>query len=285
MDPEVVANTRCRTGEGPLWHPDQNVVYWVDIPRGRLFSYDPETGEHELRYEDSVISATTIQADGSLLLFMDRGRIIRWDDGSTTPIVEEIPDERDSRFNDVIAGPAGRVFCGTMPTDDRLGRLYRLDRDGSIVELDDGYDIPNGMGFTPDRTKLYLTESNARRIYCFDYDTTTGELSNRRVVVETPADDGVPDGMTVDADGNLWSARWNGHRVVQYTPDGTEIGRIELPVDNVSCPTFAGSDYTDLYITTAGGNDRDTEGESAGALFHLSSAGSGVAEFRSRITT
>ncbi|MFC6963171.1 SMP-30/gluconolactonase/LRE family protein [Halocatena marina] len=285
MDPEVVANTRCRTGEGPLWHPDQNVVYWVDIPRGRLFSYDPETGEHELRYEDSVISATTIQADGSLLLFMDRGQIIQWDDGSTTPIVEEIPEERDSRFNDVIASPAGRVFCGTMPTDDRLGRLYRLDRDGSIVELDDGYDIPNGMGFTPDRTKLYLTESNARRIYCFDYDTSTGELSNRRIVVETPADDGVPDGMTVDADGNLWSARWNGHRVVQYAPDGTEIGRIELPVDKVSCPTFVGPDYTDLYVTTAGGNDRDTEGESAGALFHLSSAGSGVAEFRSRITT
>lgn len=283
MDPKVVANTHCQTGEGPLWHPDQNVVYWVDIPQGRLFSYDPTTGEHELRYEDSVISAATIQADGSLLLFMDRGRVLRWDDDSTTRIVDEIPAERDSRFNDVVADPEGRVFCGTMPTDDRLGRLYRLDRDGSIVELGDGYDIPNGMGFTPDQTKLYLTESNARRIYRFDYDATTGDLSNRRVFIETPENDGVPDGMTVDADGNVWSARWNGHRVVQYASDGTEIGQVELPTKKVSCPTFAGSDYTDLYITTAAGKNRNKEDDSAGALFHVPSAGSGVAEFRSRV--
>ncbi|WP_227356332.1 SMP-30/gluconolactonase/LRE family protein [Haladaptatus salinisoli] len=282
MEPQLIANTRCRTGEGPLWHPDREIVYWVDIPRGRLFSYDPATGEHELRYEDSVISALTLQADGSLLLFMDRGRILRWDDDSTTPVVDGIPAERDSRFNDVIADPEGRIFCGTMPTDDRLGRLYRLDRDGSIVELDDGYDIPNGMGFTPDGTGLYLTESNARRIYRFEYDATTGDLSDRRVFVETPEHDGVPDGMTVDADGNVWSARWNGHRVVRYAPDGTVIGRIELPVKKVSCPTFGGSNYADLYVTTAGGDD---EGDEAGALFRISEAGSGVPEFRSRIAT
>src|SRR5688500_7336911 len=133
LEPELIADYACVVGEGPLWHPQERRVYWVDIDRGRIFRYDPATGQHEMCYEGDTVGGFTIQANGALLLFMGRGAIKTWRDGELATIVEEIPDERESRFNDVIADPAGRVFCGTMPSGDQLGRLYRLDLDGTLT--------------------------------------------------------------------------------------------------------------------------------------------------------
>ncbi len=289
MEPTRIADTHCHTGEGPLWHPDEERVYWLDIPNGILYRYDPETGVHEQCYETSAIGGFTVQDDGSLLLFEDRGRVERWDDGDVTVVIDEIEQERDSRFNDVIADPEGRVYCGTMPTDDRGGRLYRLDTDGSITELIDDVAIPNGMGFTPDRAEFYFTETEANHIYRFAYDAETGELSEREVAVDTSDVEGNPDGMTVDGEGNLWVAFWNGGRVARYAPDGTEEARIELPAKKVSCPAFGGEDYADLFVTTALGpgegdaGTRDEEGDGAGALFCVTPEVGGVPEFRSRV--
>src|SRR5580698_9676078 len=111
---ELIADYACETGENPLWHPFERRLYWCDIPKGRLFRYDPATGIHEQCFEGRVIGGFTIQADGALLLFMDRGTIALWRDGCVTEVVSEIAAERNSRFNDVIADPHGRVFCGTM---------------------------------------------------------------------------------------------------------------------------------------------------------------------------
>lgn len=157
--PAPIVDYECEIGEGPLWHPTERRLYWSDIITGRPFRYGPETCDHEKFYDGEVVGGFTIQSDGSLVLFMDRGTIKRWHDGEMTTIVEEIPAERDSRFNDVIADPAGRVFCGTMSTEDRLGRLYRLDRDGSVREVLDGINLSNGLGFSPDAETLFYTES------------------------------------------------------------------------------------------------------------------------------
>src|SRR5215831_17419022 len=116
MEPELVADHACVVGEGPLWHPDERRLYWVDIGRGRLFRYDPATSGHEMVYEGEAVGGFTVQADGALLLFMARGAVKIWRDGQLTTVIDELPDERTTRFNDVIADPAGRVFCGTMPT-------------------------------------------------------------------------------------------------------------------------------------------------------------------------
>lgn len=283
MKPIMVADYACVTGEGPLWHPDEGRVYWVDIPTGRMFRYDPVTGKHEQCYQGPCIGGFTIQADGKLLLFMERGAIRTWKDGFQETIVPEIPEERESRFNDVIADPEGRVFCGTMPTRERLGRLYRLDPDGSLRIVVEGVGISNGMGFTPDLKHMYYTDSRARTIYLYDYDHATGEICNPRVFVTVPEGEGVPDGMTVDAEGYVWSARWDGGCVVRYAPDGTEVLRIPFPAKKVSCPTFGGPDYRDLYVTTAGGRNKAEEGEGAGALFRVEVGVRGVPEFRSRI--
>lgn len=283
MEPELVADYACTCGEGPLWHPDEQAVYWVDIPAGRLFRFCPTTGRHEQLLEGDAIGGFTIQADGSLLLFMAHGAVKLWRSGLPMDVIPEIPPERSSRFNDVIADPQGRVFCGTMPTPRRPGRLYRLDPDLTLNLVLEDIGCSNGMGFTPDRRGMYYTDSTVRRIYLFDYDEATGELANQRVFVETPEGEGVPDGMTVDAEGFVWTAKWDGGCVVRYDPEGVEERRVAIPAPKASCVTFGGEDYADAYVTTAGGHQRETDGPVAGALFRVDLGVAGVPEFRSRI--
>ena len=283
MEIELIADYCCQTGEAPLWHPMEKRLYWLDIPQGRMFRYDPATSRHEQCYQGEPIGGFTIQPDGALLLFMDRGAVQLWRDGELTTVIEEIPDERESRFNDVIADPAGRVFCGTMPTEDRLGRLYLLNIDAGLKIVLEGIGCSNGMGFTPDGKQMYYTDSPKREIYLFDYDIETGRISNRRVWLTTPEGEGIPDGMTVDAEGYVWSARWDGGFLARYRPDGVEDRRIEFPARKVSSVTFGGEDYTDIYVTTAGGLNKEVEGPGAGALFRVNVGIQGVPEFFSRI--
>ena len=290
MEPEMIVDYECEVGEGPLWHPTEKRLYWADIPRGRLFRYDPATGEHEQFYDGDVVGGFTIQEDGGLLLFMEKGAVAVLRDGEPSYIIDELLGEGENRFNDVFADPAGRVFCGTMPSDDkrgseRLGTLYRLDTDGTITPLLRNLGISNGMGLTPDRRRMYFTDSIDRKIYLFDYDVDSGGISNRRVFVDTAAEEGIPDGMTVDSQGFVWSARWDGSALIRYTPTGHEERRIHFPAKKVSSAIFGGEDYRDIYVTTAGGNNRGEEGESAGALFRIKSGIEGVPEFQSRIGT
>jgi D-xylonolactonase len=283
MEPELIADYQCVTGEGPLWHPTEHRVYWTDIPSGKLFRYDPQTGHHEQFYSGDVVGGFTFQEDGSLLLFQARGAVKIWRDGLQETILEEIPDERESRFNDVFADPEGRVYCGTMPTKERKGRLYRLDPDRTLTIMLEGIGISNGMGLTPDRKQLYYTDSSSKQIYLFDYARTTGALSNQRIFVDSAHEPGVPDGMTVDAEGYVWSARWDGGCLTRYAPDGSEDRRIHFPAKKVSSVIFGGPDYTDMYVTTAGGQDKQENGPGAGALFRLRLGIQGLPEFPSRI--
>ena len=123
------------------------------------------------------------------------------------------------------------------------------------------------MGFTNDLQKMYYTDSGKREIYLFDYDQETGDISNQRVFVKTPDGEGVPDGMTVDQEGYVWSARWDGNGLFRFDIEGNLERKIELPASKVSSVVFGGDDYTDIYATTAGGNDKSVNGSGAGALF------------------
>ena len=283
MQPELIADYNCVVGEGPLWHPAERCVYWVDIPQGRIFRYDPASGEHSQIFEGPQVGGFTIQADGSLLLFMERGAVASLRDGKLEYHIEYIEAERETRFNDVIADPAGRVFCGTMPAPNHAGSLYRLDTDGSITQVLSGIGISNGMGFTPDAKRMYYTDSPTHNIYIFDYDADTGELANQRVFVNTGESDGIPDGMTVDAAGYVWSARWDGSSLVRYSPTGAQERRVWFPARKVSSITFGGGDYTDMYITTAGGQNKTSEGPGAGCLYRLNLGIAGKPEYLSRI--
>ncbi len=283
MKPQLVADYACVTGEGPLWHPVEKRVYWVDIPTGRMFRYTPSSGQREQFYEGRVVGGFTIQCDGSLLLFMDKGTVMIWRDGRMTTVVKEIEGEGSSRFNDVIADPAGRVFCGTMSSRDHPGSLYRLDPDGSLSRILEGVGCSNGMGFTLDRRQMYHTDSAKREIRIYDYDPKTGSISNGHSFIRLPEGAGTPDGMTVDSEGYVWSAIWDGGCLLRFSPDGAEDMRMELPARKVSSVTFGGEDYGDIYATTAGGDKKETEGPGAGGLFRLRIGIKGLPEFQSRI--
>jgi D-xylonolactonase len=285
MEMELIAQFDCVTGEGPLWHPDEQCVYWTDIPQGKLFRYDPQSGKSEQVYSGEQVGGFTIQEDGSLLLFMARGAVGVWRDGKVATLIDHIPGEENSRFNDVIADPAGRVFCGTMPSADTKGSLYRLDTDGSLHRiLDRTVAVSNGFGFTPDRKQMYYTMTRDRKIYLYDYDAASGAISNQRVFVDATNEPGMPDGMTVDAAGHVWSAYWDGFCLVQYSPTGRELQRVMFPTKKVSCVVFGGPDYMDMYVTTAGGNNKAENGPAAGALYRLRMGVKGVPEFRSRVS-
>ena len=281
--PQCVADYECHIGENPLWNSFDERLYWCDIPLGRVFAYDPRSGSHWLCFEGEAVGGFTIQESGALLLFMARGAIKKWQGGNFATVVEEIPEERENRFNDVLADPSGRVLCGTMSTPKRRGRLYRMDRDGRLTVLLEDIGCSNGLAFSRDRKQLYYTDSYAREIYLFDYESDTGTITNRRIFATVPETEGMPDGMTIDADGGIWSARWDGGCVVRYTPDGKEHLRISLPAKKVSSVTFGGKGYSDMYVTTAGGENRSDEGAGAGALYRLKTGFSGVPEFFSQI--
>ncbi len=281
---QIVSELRCEVGENPLWHLFEQCLYWVDIPAGRLYRYDPAAKIVEMPYEGTVIGGFTIQADGSLLLFMAGGAIAEWRSREIRFLRKEIPAERDSRFNDVIADSRGRVFCGTMSSADHPGRLYRLDLDGSLTTVLEGVQCSNGMAFSADNRFFYYTDSYAREIYRFDYSESSGEIGNRTVLIRTAESDGFPDGLIRDQEGSLWSARWAGGCIVRYSATGEEIQRLAVPARNVTSMTFGGTDFSDLFITTAKDTEAGGQDKVGGALFHLKSSVVGVPEFYSRVS-
>ena len=271
MNIELIADTACDCGEGPLWHPFERAVYWTDIPKGRLFRYDPATGTHATVMQDRPIGGYTLQADGSLLLFRDRGNIVTWREGKITgTVIDSIPGHEKTRFNDVHANHLGGVYCGTMH-----GHYYHLAPDAKITLIRDGYGTPNGMGFSPDNRWLYYNDSGLGKTFRWAYDITTGALSNDTVLRDAKAnsDPGAPDGMCVDSEGYIWTARWGGNGLLRHSPvDGSIVQKIEIPAHRVSSVCFGGDNLDVMYVTTAGAFDRPKDPQ-AGAFFRITNSG------------
>src|ERR1039458_4806810 len=248
ITPVLVAPLNCQVGENPLWHPEAQTLFFVDIFAGTVYTYTPSTESHRLFCQTRVTGGFTFQEDGSLLLFQDGVISVLGLDGSLREVATGMCPQNE-RFNDVIADPEGRVYAGAMGGN---GRLRRFDTDGRVTDLFDGVGIPNGMGFTPDLKGMYFTDSEARKIYHFDYDRKTGNLSNRRLFVEISASEGLPDGMTVDAEGYVWTALWFGSCVKRFAPNGNLDRELFFPVTQTSSVTFAGPGLEDMYVTSAG---------------------------------
>ena len=184
-------------------------------------------------------------------------------------------------MNDCTPDALGRLLSGTCFYDPKgeyaLGALVQVANDGIPSIIDQGLQMSNGLDFSPDNRTLYLADSVARRIYAYDYDLKSGGVSNRRVLVSVPQDEGLPDGLCVDSEGFIWSAQWYGSCVVRYTPDGGVERRFEVPAKQPTAIAFGGQDLTDIFVTSAGesgrlpimppGYDPDS-GYFGGALFH-----------------
>jgi D-xylonolactonase len=279
---EPVANYHCVTGENPLWRADEGRIYWEDIETGRLFRAAHASGEHECFFHGDRIGGFTFQADGSLLLF-EENRIARLAADGERRVLASGIDAHMARFNDVLADPEGRVFAGTIGRSDENGGLFCVERDGSVRLLWRGTGCANGMAFTPDGRGLYWTCSTTRRIYLADYDRVTGAVSNRRLFYAARETEGIPDGMSVDTNGDVWTTRWDGQAIYRLSPRADVIERIELPVAKVSSLTFGGPQLDAAYVTTAGGTGTSVGGPE-GTLYRITGLGVvGQPEHLSRI--
>jgi len=279
---EAVANYQCQVGENPLWDEREGRLYWADIETGRLFRVDHDSGQHECFHRGSEkIGGFTFQEDGSLLLLeVDRIAVLG-KDGQRRVIAEQI-DSDMVRFNDALADPEGRVFAGSIGKTDQSGGLYRIDRDGSVQTMWKGTGCANGMGFSPDLRHFYWTCSTTYLIYVADYQRESGALTNRRIFHRAAREQGIPDGMTVDRLGQIWSARWDGSALLRLNAQGDVLERAALPVSRVSSAAFGGPELDTLYVTTAGGTWEGSVPDD-GALYRFKVSVPGTVEFRSRV--
>ena len=230
-----------------------------------------------------MVGGFTLEADGMLLLFRVND-LARFNpaNGDCQP-VRKFTDPGMQRFNDVMADPAGRVYAGTIGKDKESGGLFRFDPDGGSKLLFRGTGCSDRMGLSPDGRTFYWTCSTTNRIFAFDYDPASGELANRRVFYAATADDeGTCDGLCVDAEGHLWSARWDGHRLRRHAPDGQVVAEISVPASRVTSCCFGGDKLQTLYITSARG-ETDPGYCEAGSVFTLDVKTPGLPRHVSRL--
>jgi sugar lactone lactonase YvrE len=279
----VVSDCHNQLGEGPSWDARTGTLLWVDIDGCLVQRHDPSTGRTVTRVFDRAVSAVMARAAGSLALAMPDGVWIT--DSDTGPARQLAPIEADdqrTRMNDAKCDGLGRLWVGSMDRDERpvAGSLYRVDPGGSVERVLGEVTVSNGIGWSPDSRVMYYIDSPTRRVDVLDYDLATGRAAGRRALIEVPVGPAQPDGLTVDADGFLWVALWDGWSVRRYSPSGNLDRVVELPVARVTSCAFGGPDLADLYITSATARLSASELEDqplAGALFVVRPGVRGIA--------
>lgn len=256
MNIEQIADFGDLCGECPVWDAAAETLYWTDCGGRRFYRYDARRRSAEILEADLEINGFRQNRGGGFAMVNNSGIWLWSGPGARPRLIAAEVDGHVCRMNDCTADSRGRLLAGSWFYDPAaeypLGCLMRVDPDGAVTVLDEGYRLANGIAFSPDDSLLYATDSVARTIYVYDYNAATGEARNRRVRVAVPAHEGLPDGLRVDAEGFLWSAQWYGGCVVRYDPDGKAERRIPVPAKQVSCVTFGGRH---LYITTAGASE------------------------------
>jgi len=268
---EHLLSTQNRLGEGPRWHPVEHILYWVDIESKQIHRFDPVRAAHDQWSFDTTIGCLAFREQGGLILATGKGFQF-WKPGeSPEPILDPEAGKTDARFNDGAVDPQGRFWAGTIASG-ASSALYRLDSDLQIKRMIDAVTISNGIGWSPDGDTMYFTDTLRYAVYAFDFDGPSGEISNRRVLISTEGEEGVPDGLAVDREGCIWSARWGGWKIVRYDPLGRMMQEIPVPVQQPTSCTFGGPDFKDLYITSAwtelSAQERSSQPH-AGDLFRL----------------
>jgi sugar lactone lactonase YvrE len=284
--PKNILYSRARLGEGPCWNPEEQLLYWVDIYNHRVHQFNPASGTHQF-FDVGEVVGCIAPAGTNRLIMAQRSRLAFLDtsNGTVTPILDIESNQPDIRFNDGKCDAAGRFWFGSMSTTGANASLYRYDPDGSLHVLLTGLTISNGLGWSPDRSTFYLTDSPLKTIYAFDFDLQSGSISKQRVLVDLTAESFYPDGLTVDQDGCIWSAMWDGWCVIRFDPSGKEMMRVMMPVVRPTACTFGGEDLTTLYITTASVGLSEEEIQKSfysGDLFSLSTSTSGLPTYHFR---
>lgn len=250
---EEVGELACEVAESPIWDERTGVLRWIDLNRGLVHGYDAAAGQLPVLELGQHVGFVVPSGEDQLLAGVRDGFALVGLDG-TMELRREVERERPQlRMNDGKADPAGRVWAGTMGIDDPgpEGSLYRLDRDWSASAFLTDLSIPNGIGWSPDGTTMYFTDTTWGRIDAFDYEPATGTASAQRSFAEIPGAAGQPDGLTVDEEGCVWVALWYGSAVHRYTPDGELDTIVGVPALQATSCVFGGPGRRDLFITSA----------------------------------
>jgi sugar lactone lactonase YvrE len=240
-------------GEGPSWDPDTGQLTWVEINRGVLRRWRPADGrEQSLALGAPLSFAVAREGGGWAVGRRDRIALLGLDGRESTLMAVADPPA-DTRFNDAKCDAAGRLWAGTMSTTRRPGdgRLYRVDAGGDAAVAISSTTISNGLGWSPDNTLFYFVDSTTQAIDVFDFDLGGGEIAGRRRFAEIDREDGLPDGLTVDAEGGIWVCLFGGGCMRRYDAAGRLDAVVELPVSKPTSLAFGGPRLDRLYVTSA----------------------------------
>jgi sugar lactone lactonase YvrE len=277
---EHLLKTGNELGEGPLWSPSEGRLWWVDIFHGHINVITPGAATYQTYVVDGPVGCIGFREKGGFIVSLKTG-IGLYDPatGTTTHLVNPEPQFPQARFNDGKVDRAGRFWTGSMDTGGQSG-LYRYDADGSVHKMESGIKCSNGLGWSPDNRTMYYNDSQAGTIWAYDFDFASGTNSNRRVFYKA-GDGGEPDGLTIDSEGCLWTAVWDGWCVLRFDPAGKLMTKIDMPVQRPTCPTFGGANLDELYVTSAytGLTDEQRKPQpSAGDLFRIDPGVKGLPE-------
>jgi len=286
LRPDVAFDAGATLGEGPVWDEEQQRLLWVDILPGLVHRFDPATGSDDTFGVGKPVGSASLRRDGGLVLAVEDGFALldpAWQRLDQVAVIEH--PGPPARFNEGKCDPAGRFLAGTMAYDETAGAgsLYRLDPGLAVTKVLDGVTISNGLAWSADGTTMYYIDSPTQGVDAFHYDIDTGRLANRRRVVDIPAAAGIPDGMTIDADGCLWMALYGGSAVHRYAPDGHLDTTVSFPATNITCPVFGGREFHQLYVTSArdGLDERQRAAQPhAGAVFAVDVGARGLPGLR-----
>ena len=256
MQAESILHAQAALGEGSLWNPATARLYWVDIEGRALHIFDPATGQDQHFPTGARVGTVVPLRDGNVLVALQNG-IHRLDTttGALTCLANPLTDE-SLRFNDGKCDPAGRFWVGTFDLRLRAhaGTLYRFDPDGRLHVMLRGITNSNGIAWSRDCATMYYIDTPTLTVQAFDYNNDTGAIANPRVIIRFVAGAGWPDGMTLDAEGNLWVALWGGGAVRCYNPaTGALLQVVRVPAPFTSSCAFGGPELKTLFITSARG--------------------------------
>jgi D-xylonolactonase len=264
----------CHLGEGPLWHVEQQRLYWTDIYERRIWVYDLASGSSRVFWQGELqVGGFAFTRDGALVLCTDRG-VYRQEVGpdgvpSSEPrLFCRVPMAKGEMFNDITTDPQGRIYAGTLNRSSPSGCLYRLEKGKEPVRLLEGIGCSNGMTFSLDQRSFFHTDSLARRITRYEYDRRTGDIGSPRVFFQGSSPDGLPDGMTLDAEDHLWVAFWGAASVRRLDPAGKSVQEFQFSARQVSSVMFGGPELEELYVTSAAEHAADlSTGRAADGTF------------------
>jgi sugar lactone lactonase YvrE len=251
----VVVDCHALLGEGPVWIPEDEALYWVDILGRTVYRYRP-TDRSVSQFEvDRTVGCVSSRRTGGLVLGL-QDEVVAFDpeSGALTTIAPIEQDDPTTRINDGTCDPAGRFWVGTQPWDEtRVGvaALYCVDTDGSCRRMLDNVTISNGLGWSADARTMYYIDTQNQTVDAFDFDLDSGDISARRRLLEIDESEGYPDGLAMDAEDCIWVALWGGAAVHRYSPDGDKLQVVEIPATQVTSCAFGGPELEDLYITSA----------------------------------